>query len=67
MFAALTNSTIKDQIASKLNLFIAYAPITRMRNSIVRFMSPFLPILKPLASSTGFYELKGPDFDTFSE
>lgn len=67
MFAALTNSTIKDQIASKLNLFIAYAPITRMGNSIVRFMSPFLPILKPLASSTGFYELKGPDFDTFSE
>ena len=45
MFAALTNSTIKDYIASKVNLFIAYAPITRMGNSIIRFMSPFLPIL----------------------
>jgi hypothetical protein len=38
-----------------------------MGHSVIRFLSPFLPILKTLASSTGFYELKGPDFDTFSE
>jgi len=49
-----------------LNLFVAFAPITRMSNSVISFIAPFMPILEPIVDATNFYELKGPDFDTFS-
>jgi pimeloyl-ACP methyl ester carboxylesterase len=39
MFVALTTKDLKDEIASKLNLFVAYAPITRMSHSFISRLS----------------------------
>ncbi len=50
-----------------MNLFVAFAPITRMSNSVISFIAPFLPILEPIVEAQRFFELKGPDFDTFSK
>jgi hypothetical protein len=43
---------------------VAYAPITRMSNSIIRYLVPFLPIIRQMMESYQFYEFLGPDFDT---
>jgi hypothetical protein len=30
MFAALSNDTLEDYLASRVNLFVAFAPVTKM-------------------------------------
>jgi hypothetical protein len=33
MFAALSNDTFEDYLASKINIFVAFAPVTKMGKS----------------------------------
>lgn len=65
MFVALTTD-LQSSIASKVNLFVALAPITRLANqkiSTLNEISQYYSLLQTAINSLGIYEIGGPQLD----